>query len=71
MQECRDADMKNRWDLIWVDTDKSVDPTRKKISIEVVYKRMKQGKIQRALSAFSIVLCNAIVGSCDGACSQS
>ena len=30
MQECRDAGMKPL-DLIWVDTDKSVDPTRKKI----------------------------------------
>ena len=30
MQECRVADM-NPLDLIWVDTDKSVDPTRKKI----------------------------------------
>ena len=30
MQECRDTGMKPL-DLIWVDTDKSVDPTRKKI----------------------------------------
>ena len=30
MQECRDAGMKPL-DLIWVDKDKSVDPTRKKI----------------------------------------
>ena len=30
MQECKDADMKSL-DLIWVDTDKSVDPRRKKI----------------------------------------
>ena len=30
MQECRDAGMKPL-DLIWLDTDKSVDPTRKKI----------------------------------------
>ena len=30
MQECRDAGMQPL-DLIWVDTDKSVDPTRKKI----------------------------------------
>ena len=30
MQECKDAVMKPL-DLIWVDTDKSVDPTRKKI----------------------------------------
>ena len=30
MQECRDAGMKPL-DLVWVDTDKSVDPTRKRI----------------------------------------
>ena len=30
MQECRDAGMKPS-DIIWVDTDKSVDPTCKKI----------------------------------------
>ena len=30
IQECRDAGMKPL-DLVWVDTDKSVDPTRKKI----------------------------------------
>ena len=41
-------------DLIWVDTDKSVDPTRKKIRSRMRardYKTMKQGKIQRALPA--------------------
>ena len=38
-------------DLIWVDTDKSVDPTRKKIRSRLCareYKTKKQGKIQRA-----------------------
>ena len=30
MQECKDSGMKSL-DLIWVDTDESVDPTRKKI----------------------------------------
>ena len=39
MQECRDAGMKPL-DLIWVDTDMSVDPTRKN-SIEVVCKRIR------------------------------
>ena len=39
MQECRDAGMKPL-DLIWVDTDKSVDPTRKKIR-SVVRKRIQ------------------------------
>ena len=52
-QECRDAGMKPL-DLIWVDTDKSVDPTRKKIRSRLCareYKTKKQGKIQRALPA--------------------
>ena len=49
MQECRDAGMKPL-DLIWVDTDKSVDPTRKKIRSRSCarYKTKNQGKIQRA-----------------------
>ena len=53
LQECRDAGMKPL-DLIWVDTDKSVDPTRKKIRSRLCareYKTKKQGKIQRALPA--------------------
>ena len=53
MQECRDAGMRPL-DLIWVDTDKSVDPTRKKIRSKLCareYKTKKQGKIQRALPA--------------------
>ena len=40
MQECGDAGMKPL-DLICVDTDKSVDPTRKKDSITVVCKRVQ------------------------------
>ena len=50
MQECTDASM-NSLDLIWVDTDKSVDPTLKKIRSRLCareYKTKKQGKIQRA-----------------------
>ena len=53
MQEFKDAGMKPL-DLIWVDTDKSVDPTRKKIRSRLCareYKTKKQGKIQRALPA--------------------
>ena len=53
MQECRDAGMKPL-DLIWVDTDKCVDPTRKKIRSRLCareYKTKKQGKNQRALPA--------------------
>ena len=41
-------------DLIWVDTEKSVDPAHKKI-VSILcsreYKAKKQGKIQRALFA--------------------
>ena len=53
MQECKDAGMKPL-DLIWVDTDKSVDPTRKKIRSRLCtrgYRTKKQGKIQRASPA--------------------
>ena len=41
-------------DLIWVDTDKSVDPTRKKVRSRLCtreYKTKKPNKIQRALPA--------------------
>ena len=41
-------------DLIWVDTDKSVDPAHKKFRSGLrarEYKTKKQGKIQRALPA--------------------
>ena len=51
VQECRDAGM-TPLDLIWVDTDKSVDPTRKKIRSRMCareYKTKKLGKIRRAL----------------------
>ena len=53
MHECRDAGMKPL-DLIWVDTDKSVDPTHEKIRSRLCareYKTKKQCKIQRALPA--------------------
>ena len=53
MQECKDAGM-TPLNLIWLDIDKSVDPTRKKIRSRLCareYKTKKQGKIQRALPA--------------------
>ena len=53
MQECKDAGMKPL-DLIWVDTDKSVDPARKKIRSWLCareHKTKKQGKMQRAVPA--------------------
>ena len=52
-QECKDAGMKPL-DLIWVDTDTSVDPTHKKIRSRLCareYETKKQGKVQRALPA--------------------
>ena len=53
MQECRDAGMQPL-DLIWVATERSVDPTRKKIRSRLCareYETKKQGKIQRVLPA--------------------
>ena len=58
VQECRDAGMKPV-DLIWVHTDKSVDPTHKK-------NRSKQNS--RVSASFPIVLCTATSRSCEGAC---
>ena len=42
-QECKDAGMKPL-DLIWVDTDKSVDPTRKKIRSRLCAREYKTKK---------------------------
>ena len=53
MQECKDTSVK-LLDLIWVDTDKSVDPTHKKIRSRLCareYKTKKRGKSQRGLPA--------------------
>ena len=58
MQECKDAGMKPL-DLIWVDTDKSVDPTCKKIRSRlcaIEYKPKKQGKIQELYPLLSCFL---------------
>ena len=66
MQECRDAGMKPL-DLMWVDTDKSVDPTRKKIRSRLCareYKTKKQDKIQKILPASQL----STSRSCEGAC---
>ena len=70
MQECRDAG-RNPLDLIWVDTDKSVDLTRKKIRSRLVgreYKTKKQGKDSTSSTCFPIVLCNATSRCGEGAC---
>ena len=53
MQDCKDAG-KKLLELIWVDTDKSVDPGHKTIRSRLCageYQTKKQGKIQRAFSA--------------------
>ena len=50
MQECRDADMKTVGPDLGGHRQVCGSDTQEN-SIEVVYKRMKQGKIQRALSA--------------------
>ena len=53
MQECKDASMRPL-DLIWVDTDKSVDPTCQKNRSRLCarkYQTKKQGEIQRDLPA--------------------
>ena len=53
VQECKDAGMKP-FDLVWVDTDTSVDPTRKKIRSRLrarEHNTKKQGKIRRAPAA--------------------
>ena len=58
MQKCKGAGMKP-FHLIWVDTDKSVDPTRKKIRSRLCareHKTKKQGKIQRVLPASQLFL---------------
>ena len=59
MQEYTDAGMKPL-NLIWVDTDKVVDPTRKNIQSLLCakeYKTKKQGS--KSSTRFSVVLCNA------------
>ena len=53
MLECRDTGMKPS-DLIWVDSDKSVDPTRNKIPSTLCARenqKKKQGMIQRVRPA--------------------
>ena len=70
MQECKDAGTKPL-DLMWVDTDKSVGPTRKKIRSRLCareYKPKKQGKIQRAPPASQLFSAMPPLRSCEGAC---
>ena len=56
MQECEDAG-KKLLELIWVDTDKSVDPAHQEIRSRLragEYKTKKQDKIQRASPASQV-----------------
>ena len=58
MQECKDAS-KKLLELIWVDTDKSVDPahmTFRSILCAEEYKTKQQGKIQKAYLLLSCSL---------------
>ena len=55
MQDCRDAG-KELLELIWVDTDKSVDPAHKKIRSRLCKEARQNSK---SLTCFSVVLCNA------------
>ena len=56
MQECKDEGMKPL-DLIWVDTDRSVDPTHKNIRSRLQENTRRRSK--ESFSWFSVVLCNA------------
>ena len=61
MQECRDAGVKPL-DLIWVDTDNAVDPTRTKIRSRLCAERIQDEEARSdstRSTSFSIVLCNA------------
>ena len=57
MQECKDAGMRPL-DLMWLDTDKSVDLAHERIRSRLCareHKTKKQGKIQRALPASQLL----------------
>ena len=57
MQECEDAGVKPL-DLIWVDTDKSVDPTHKKTRSKLCareYKTKKQPRLRGLLAEDALV----------------
>ena len=63
MHDCEDAG-KKLLELIWVGTDKSVDPAHKKIRSRLCireYKTKKQGKIQRALPASQLFFAMPLV----------
>ena len=69
MQECKDAGM-NPLDLISVDTDKSVDPTRKKFDRVCVQENTKRKSKERFNEFYPLLdcPCNATSRSCEGAC---
>ena len=69
MHECRDAGMKPL-DLIWVDTDKSVDPTRKKIRSRLCAREYKTGSKVRFNELYQLLNCSlqCHLSSGEGAC---
>ena len=64
-EQCKDAGTKPL-DLISVDTDKSVDPIRKKIRSRLQENTKRRSKVR--LNELSIVLCSTTSRSCEGAC---
>ena len=73
MQECRDAG-KKLLDLIWVETDKSVDHTHNTVRSKLCareYNTKKQGMIQRALLAFQLFSAMPPLEGCGRRWSQS
>ena len=60
MQDCTDAG-KKLWDLIWVDTDKCVDPAHKKLDRDEETRQNSNN-----LTCFSVFLCNATFQNCEG-----
>ena len=67
MQDCKDAG-KKLLELIWVDTDKSVDPADKTIRSRLCARELQDEETiqdSKSLSSFSVVLCNATTRSCE------
>ena len=60
MQDCKDAG-KKLFELIWVDTDKSVDSAHKKIRSRLCHGKQDEETRQdsKSFTCFSVVLCNA------------
>ena len=61
-QDCKDAG-KKPLELIWVDTDKSVDSAHKKLRSRLCHGKQDEEARQdsKSLTCFSVVLCNATI----------